>query len=101
MRQWLLALAGLAFTAAAARAHFIWIVPDKDGATAQVVFSDSLAPDDPKLLDRITKTDRLLRQADGRTVPLEWAKGDDAYLVKLPAKAPLTVGAVCRYGVIQ
>ena len=39
------------FAAALAQAHFPFIVPDAEGTTAKVVFSDSLAPDTDVAID--------------------------------------------------
>jgi hypothetical protein len=93
----------VAFTLAAttAQAHFVWIVPDKEGATAQVVFSEIPEPDSPKFLDKIAKTQLYLRHADNREVPLKWTRGKEAYQVALPGEGPRTVGGVCCYGVTQ
>src|SRR5947209_3311874 len=44
MKRWSLAVVTLFLAAPAARAHFIWIVPDADQPTkVRVVFSDTLA----------------------------------------------------------
>jgi len=90
----------LAFGTATAQAHFIWIVPDKQGTTAQVVFSDNPSPDNPKLLDKIAKTQLHVRHADKTELPLKWTKGKDALEVALPGNGPRTVGGVCEYGVV-
>lgn len=104
MRRWALTVLTLAGTAAAAPAHFIWIVPGApaDGkATAQVIFSDSLRPDGPELLARIKQTELFARSADGKTAPVKWTDGKDAYHVKASEKGPSVVGGVCRYGLFQ
>jgi uncharacterized GH25 family protein len=98
----LTSLVVLLLAAPLARAHFIWIVPDKDGASAQVVFSDGPKPDDPKLLAKIAKTDVFARSADGKTTNVKWTEGKDAYLVTSANKQKwLGLAAVCRYGVTQ
>ena len=58
-RSWMLALA-LALAATPARAHFLFLLPPGPGDKAPVVrlvFSDSPAPDDPKLLDKVKHTE--------------------------------------------
>lgn len=91
-----------ALAASAAQAHFVWIVPDgADGTRAKVVFSDSLEPDEAVPIENIARTKLLVRDAAGKEAPLAWSKGEHAYLVKVPAPAPLTVGGVCPYGVVQ
>jgi N-acetylneuraminic acid mutarotase/uncharacterized GH25 family protein len=85
-----------------AQAHFVWIVPEGPGdLRAKVVFSDSLEPDENVAIDKIAGTKLLARDAAGKATPLEWKKGEHAYLLTLPGKEPLVVGGVCDYGVIK
>jgi hypothetical protein len=100
MKRLFASLIVLAFGTATAQAHFIWIVPDKQGNSAQVVFSDSPSPDNPKLLEKIAKTQLHIRHGDKTEAPLKWIKGKDALEVALPGKGPRTVGGVCVYGVV-
>lgn len=93
-------LAVCVLAATTARAHFIWIVPDASKPSAKVVFSDSLEPDRPELLERITQTELFVRGPEGKLVPLRWTKGDDAYTLTVAGKGPQVVGGVCRYGVV-
>jgi hypothetical protein len=99
MRRWTLSLAVFVLTAAAARAHFIWIVPEASKPAAKVVFSDSLEPDRPEFLDKITQLEMFVRGSDGKVVPLRWTKGDDALLVTVAGNGPQVVGGVCKYGI--
>lgn len=100
MKRCFVSLMVLALTAPLARAHFIWIVPEKEGTNAQVIFSDTLQPDDAKLLEKIAKTEVLVRGADGKTTAVKWTEGKDAYIVKAE-KGAQGVAAVCHYGVTQ
>jgi hypothetical protein len=100
MKRLLASLIVIAFGTATAQAHFIWIVPDKQGTTAQVVFSETPEPDDPGLLDKIAKTQLFLRHAD-KEVSLKWTKGKEAFHVALPGTGLRTVGGVCFYGVLK
>jgi hypothetical protein len=99
MRRFFLTLVAVTLAAPALRAHFIWIVPDKDGTTAHVVFSDSPKPDDPKLLPKIAKTEVYVRPADGPAALLKWTEGKDSFVLTPPGKGTRLVSAVCRYGV--
>lgn len=101
MKRCLLSLVMLVLLTSLARAHFIWIVPDKDGKSAQVIFSDTLTPDDPKLLPKIAKTELHLRKNDGTTVALKWKEAKDAYLIEVPGEGRRTVIGTCPYGVVQ
>jgi uncharacterized GH25 family protein len=103
MKRLFLTLAAVLLATTAARAHFIFIVPEATTpGKASVVFSDSLAPDEnPALLAKIAQTKLFLRDAAGKTTPLTWEKGEKAYHLTLPSGAACTVGGECLYGVFQ
>src|SRR5208283_4452933 len=103
MNRCLFSLLVLAVSSTVARAHFIWIVPDDKGATAQVIFSDSLQPDAPDLLAKIAKTEVFVRTAEAKTIPLKWteSKEQNSYIISVEGAGDRTLGGVCRYGVIQ
>jgi uncharacterized GH25 family protein len=100
MTPFALSLVFVVLAAVPAPAHFIWIVPYKNGATAKVVFSEIPEPDDPKYLDKITRTQLYLRGTDGKDTLWAWTKGKEAFQVTVPHKGPRMVGAVCSYGVL-
>src|SRR5262249_2179833 len=94
----------LAVAVTPARAHFIWLGPDKveeDRATVRVIFSDTLEPGSPDLLARIAKTELFVCGPDGRTKPLTLGEGKDGDLITLEGKGPWLVAGVCRYGVVK
>jgi len=99
MKRLVACLFTLALVAPLAPAHFIWIVPQKDADSAQVVFSDSLQPDDAKYLEKIARSEVFGLTADGKTVPIKWTLGKEAYDVKLADKQE-AIGLVCNYGVV-
>jgi Protein of unknown function (DUF3386)/Domain of unknown function (DUF4198) len=106
MKLWLAALVAFALTTTTARAHFVWLIPSPSSAgkqTVQVIFSDSLQPDDPELLKKIAPTEMFCRGSDGKSESIKkYTEGKaDAYRADMPGKGPRAVGAVCRYGVIQ
>ena len=53
MTRFLLAAMGAALLAASAHAHFVFVVPQKDGTSVQVVFSDDLNADENVSIDKI------------------------------------------------
>src|SRR3954453_19851468 len=53
-----------------AGAHFVFIVPDKDGSAARVVFSDDLSPDENVPVSKIAGTKLTLRAGDGKPAAL-------------------------------
>ncbi len=101
MTRWFFAFLTLLATAPLARAHFIWLVPDKDGASAQVVFSDTPQPDDAKLLEKIAGTKWFARMPDGKTEALQWKQEKDGYRLTTPSARAQLLGGVCSYGVVQ
>lgn len=101
MTRALLALVALAAGAAAAGAHFVFVLPDPAGAKAQVVFSDELAPDKDVPIAKIAGTKLFVRGADGRPAALSLEKGEHAYTAKLPGTGPRIVYGTTDYGVLQ
>lgn len=94
-------LIAVLFAAALAQAHFPFIVPDAEGTTAKVVFSDSLAPDTDVAIEKIAGTKMFIRDSSGKDLPLEWKKGEGCYEVKLPGAGPRVAYGVTEYGVLQ
>jgi uncharacterized GH25 family protein len=101
MNRWLASAAVLILAATVARAHFLWVVPDKGAATAQVLFSDDLTPDKLELLAKVAHTKWYARDNDGKTTTLKWTEAKDGYSLAAPAKGPTLLGGVCSYGVVQ
>ncbi|HJT77617.1 MAG TPA: DUF3386 family protein [Gemmataceae bacterium] len=94
----------LALTATPARAHFIWIVPERtapDATTARLVFSDSLEPDSPDLLAKVARTQLFACDKDGHMIDLKEADEKNSRLLTLPGQGPWVVAGVCRYGVTR
>ena len=92
-------LAGLA-RAASARAHFAFVVPDKEGATAIVIFSDDLSPDENVPVTKIAGTKLTLRAADTKPAALDWKKGEHCYELKLSGKGFRVIQGTTEYGVL-
>jgi uncharacterized GH25 family protein len=84
-----------------AHAHFPYIVPEADGTAAKVVFSDTLAPDNQVMIEKLAATKMFLRDSGGKSSPLEWKKGDGFYSVKLPGSGARVAYGVTEYGVLQ
>ncbi|MBL8797068.1 MAG: DUF3386 family protein [Planctomycetia bacterium] len=101
MKRQCIALLALLLLGPLSWGHFVWVVPNEQFTEAQVIFSDSLEPDDAKLLAKIAKTDLFLRQGDKAPTAVKWTLGKDAYLVKVEDKAATALSAICDYGVIQ
>src|SRR5215470_2711000 len=88
-----LLLAALAATPV--RAHFIWLLPvdatgEKPGV--RMIFSDSLKPDDPDLLKRISHAELFVRGTDDKQTSVKHSQDKDVLTATLPGKGPRIVG---------
>ncbi|HEY5311180.1 MAG TPA: DUF3386 family protein [Pirellulales bacterium] len=94
-----------ALLAGPAQAHFVWIGVGRFQPIAEVWFSEQPEPGDPQLLDRIRQTQAWVRTPDGRQQPLKLEMSQNqvepALVATLPAAAPRSIEAVCRYGVFK
>jgi hypothetical protein len=101
MKRLLCALLVLA-CAGPARAHFVWLLPSKDSEkpAVRVVFSDTLAPDDARLLKKIAHTKLYVRDAGGKVTPIALKASKEALEATLAGKGPHILLAACQYGVI-
>ena len=85
----------------AAQAHFAFVVPDAEGKSAKLVFSDNLDPDTKVDIEKLSGTKLTLRDADGKDTAVEMKKGDGFYSLALPGSGPRTVFGVTDFGVRQ
>jgi uncharacterized GH25 family protein len=99
MHRMLACLVALALCTTAG-AHFVFIVPDKDGSSARVVFSDDLGPDENVPVSKIAATKLTLRAGDGKPAALDWKKGDHCYDLKLSGKGFRVIQGTTEYGVL-
>lgn len=87
--------------AAAARAHFVFVVPNEGGESATVVFSDSLEVDENVKLGPIARLKLTVRGADGKDLPAEGKAGEHAIRATLPGTGPRVVSGSAPYGVMR
>jgi hypothetical protein len=100
MRAWCSACLLLVAFALPARAHFVWIVPDKSGAL--VVFSDTPQPDAKVPVSKIAGTELFLIGESDTTTVVKPTREKDAFRVQAPGKGqPAVLAGLCRYGVVQ
>ena len=97
MSRSLFALTVAAVTAAAASAHFVYVVPAADGKSARVVFSDSLDPDDAVPLAKLAGLKLTAVAADGKASEVECKPGE-ACLAATFATPPRLVHGTLVYG---
>src|SRR5215472_265163 len=67
-----------------AHAHFVFVVPAQDGATAQVLISEDLKPSDEVDVGIIGGTKLSLREAGGTEIPLTLTRNGPAFVTVLP-----------------
>ncbi len=88
----------LAFTTGL-QAHFVFIVPQGNNQV-QVVFSDSLEPDENVPIDRIKDLKLYALDVAGKTVAVAWKQAEHSLLATVPSDVQ-ALGGVCTYGVFQ
>jgi hypothetical protein len=101
MTRYLLAAAVTLTAALTAPAHFVFVVPDKAGAKAAVVFSEDLEADPDVPIARIAGLKLTLRDATGKDTPLEHKAEKQSLTVTLPGDGPRVVYGTIAYGVMQ
>lgn len=84
--------------ASAAQAHFVFVVPQKDGKSVQVVFSDSLEPDENVTIDKIAGAKLSVWIAGGKQVPLTCKKVAHCLTAELGGTSPEMIYGTVVYG---
>lgn len=87
--------------AAAAQAHFVFILPAKDAATATVVMSDDLEVDEAIDAAKIAGAKLFVRDASGKDTPVECKADKHSLTATLPGSGPRVVFGSVNYGVMQ
>lgn len=67
-----------------ANAHFVFVVPQPGGATAQIFISEDLRPSDEVDVGIVASTKLSLRDADGKEQPLTLTRSGPVYVTRLP-----------------
>ena len=102
MNRILLTALLLLAAAAPSQAHFIFVVPDSDGAKASVILSETLERDEDVDVKLIAATKLVLRDAAGSEKPLPLGEpADHAYRVALPGSGTRAVRGSYVFGVRQ
>lgn len=97
--RFLLAAAVAAVLTSVAAAHFVYVVPAKDGKAVQVVFSDSLDPDENVSIEKVQSL-KLTARTEGDKDEIVTHKVDKHALVaSVPAKTNVVFGSV-TYGLL-
>jgi N-acetylneuraminic acid mutarotase/uncharacterized GH25 family protein len=88
-------------SAAVSYGHFIFVVPEKDGESARVVFSEGLEPDENVDMATISGTKLQARNRAGESAVLPWKAEEHAYRIDLDANETLVVYGTCECGVMS
>ncbi len=99
MRRWIGSLAVCLAAVGMARAHFAFVVPEVDGKSAKLIFSDSTQPDTKVDIEKLGGTKLTFRDGSGKESALEMKKGDGFYQMALPGAG--TVFGIADLGVRQ
>lgn len=91
----------VAAVAAAAQAHFVFVIPAQDGATAAVVLSEELAPDEAVSAAKIAGAKLFVRDAAGKEAAVTHTAGEHALTAALPGSGPRVVYGSVAYGVMR
>lgn len=97
----LVALLATGLVAALAQAHFVFVVPAKDGATAAVVLSEELAPDEGVDAAKLAGAKLFVRDAAGKDAPVGHTADKHALAATIPGSGPRVVYGSVAYGVMQ
>lgn len=84
-----------------ADAHFVFVVPDKAGSTATVVFSEDLGADDAVAIAKISGLKLTLRDAAGKDIPVSHKAEEHSLRAPLPGSGPRVVFGSIDYGVLE
>lgn len=100
MNRIVLTVAAVVGLAAVAEAHFVYVVPTKDGKGVQVVFSDDLGPDKSVPITKVAGTKLTLR-AGGKDAVLKTEQVENYLAAATPGDGVRVVFGHTDYGVIQ
>jgi hypothetical protein len=76
------------------------VVPGTDGQSALLIFSDSLEPDDAKLMAKVTGTKVQFRPVAGPVSDLKWTDQKESFKLASPDGKAGLVNANLKYGVV-
>ena len=100
MHRTLLAAVAALTVAPLASAHFVFVVPAKDGKTVQVVFSEDLDPDADVPIEKIAGLKLTAVTADGKSAPVACKKAEHCLTGDLGATAPALAYGSVTYGLM-
>src|ERR1700678_427792 len=87
--------------ASIASAHFVFVVPQPGGATAQVILSEDLKPSEQVDAGLIGGAKLKLRDAQGSETPLTLVKEGHAFVTQLPGAGTRLIHGVADLGWMQ
>jgi hypothetical protein len=87
--------------ASIASAHFVFVVPQPGGATAQVILSEDLKPSEQVDAGLIGGTKLTLRDAHGHESRLTLVEADHRFVTQLPGAGTRLIHGVADLGLMQ
>jgi hypothetical protein len=84
-----------------ADAHFVWVVPDANGASGKVLMNETLSPTAEVDVAIIGGSKLNVRSADGRETPLILRKGDGFYAVDIPGAGTRIIHGITDLGMME
>jgi uncharacterized GH25 family protein len=99
MYRYLCSIVLLGLIVSLSHAHFVFVVPQKDGKSVSVVFSDSLEPDEKVSIDKIASA-KLVGWFEGnKQIPVECKKAEHCLTAELGLVGPRMVYGSVVYGI--
>ncbi len=99
MKRWFLAVAVVLLGWVPLQAHFLWLLPVGTNQ-AKLIFSDSLKPDDPALLDRVKDLRIYGHDKANKHIEMKYTKADDGFVIDVPKDVGIVCGSA-TYGIYQ
>jgi hypothetical protein len=101
IRQLLVCVAGIHAVAAAALAHFPFILVDRGGATGRLVMSEVLAPDPDVKIDLVSGAALWVRNVEGKETPLTLEAAGEFMRLGIPGEGTRVIGGKADLGVMK
>ncbi len=98
--RWLYSALAAAVVAVPAEAHFVFILPQPDGASISVVFSDTLGQDEKVDITKISRLQLIGHFHGGKQAPVACQPGLHCLKARLDLAGPRVVFGSLNYGVV-
>lgn len=100
MRNWIITV-GILASAALARAHFVFVVPDAQGQRANVILSEDLDADEDVKVSELENLALSIKASDGAETPAKIESRDSGFVAALPGAGSRVVHGTVEWGVTR